>query len=71
MTQTTTKRTVGRPREDHVLTEKGHCDVHGDIEFRLHLRGKRGDGTPRYSRRCPKCHAERNLEAYHARNFAR
>lgn len=54
----TEKKVTGRPREEHVPTEKGHCEVHGNVEFRLHKKGLRTDGSQRYVRRCPACHTE-------------
>ena len=56
----TATRGPGRPREPHVPTELGVCEVHGNVEFRLHKNGKRADGTHRHIRRCPACHNEKN-----------
>jgi cytochrome c1 len=57
-------RKPGRPREDHVPTEKGECPTHGEVTFRVHKNGKAKDGTQRYYARCPDCHNERN-QRYH------
>lgn len=61
MTNTDTiTRGPGRPREDHVPVEAGHCDKHGPVELRLHKAGKRKDGSQKYTPRCPQCHNEKN-----------
>jgi len=61
---------MGRPRESQVPTERGHCPEHGVVEFRLHKRGTRADGSIRYQRRCTECHAEAELARYHQRKGA-
>lgn len=49
-----------RPRSDHVPTEWGVCEKHGEVEFRIHKIGRRRNGEQKYRKRCPQCHSERN-----------
>jgi hypothetical protein len=35
--------------------------VHGNVEFRIHRVGRRGDGAQKYRARCPACHADQEL----------
>lgn len=56
----------GRPREAHVPTKRGTCEVHGRVTFRFHKTGsKRADGTDVLQRRCPAC-ANETQQMYNA-----
>lgn len=56
---------MARPRDPNIPTETACCPVHGIVEMRLHHNGVRADGSIRYRRRCPDCHAEEALHRYH------
>lgn len=59
-----------RPREQHVLTEDGECPVHGEVRLRIHQVGYLASGRPKFRKRCPQCHADRNRDgaARYAKN---